>query len=134
MILEQPFDAAVRAAALFVGGEGDDDVAVGLESFLLVANQIGNPQGGLRLVVTRTASVKKTVLLYQLKRLHGPVFAFGFDDIGMGEKQDGFAVAGAVIANNDIALLRDGAAEKDIGIRKAGGFQASGGGLGHRSR
>src|ERR1700720_1988607 len=118
MILEQPLDAAVGAAAFFVGGEGDDDVAIGLKPFLLVANQISNPQRGLRLVVTGAPAVKITIFFDELKRLHGPVFAFGFDDIGMGEKQDGFAGAGAVIANNEIALLRDGAAEKDIGIRK----------------
>jgi hypothetical protein len=35
MILEEPVDAAVGAAAFFVGGEGDDDVAIGWKpSFL----------------------------------------------------------------------------------------------------
>jgi hypothetical protein len=122
MIFDEPLDAAVRTAAFFIGCERDDDVAVGLKPFLLIANQVGNPQGGLCLVVTRAPAVKITLLLGELKRLQGPVFALGFNDIGMREKQDGFAGASAVIADDQIAFLRDRAAEKDIGIRKAGGL------------
>ena len=32
LVLQQPVDAVVGAAAFFVGGERDDDVAVGLEA------------------------------------------------------------------------------------------------------
>ena len=41
MVLEQPLDAhAVAVEDLFVGFEHHDDVAIGLEAFLFVANQV----------------------------------------------------------------------------------------------
>src|SRR5206468_7875042 len=43
MIPEQPGDAIVRATALFICGERDDDVAIGLETLLLVLDQVGDP-------------------------------------------------------------------------------------------
>ena len=53
LVLEQPLDAVVRSAALFVGRERDDDVAIGLEPFALVANEVRDPDRRLRLVVAR---------------------------------------------------------------------------------
>jgi hypothetical protein len=87
----------------------------------------------LRLVVTRAAAVEEAVLLDELKRLHRPVFPLGFDDIGVGKKQDRPACARAVITNDEITFLRNGAADKDIGIGKTRIFQASAGGFGNRS-
>ena len=88
MILEQPIDAVVGAAAFFVGGERHDDVAVGLETLSLVANQVRDPDGRLRLVVAGAASVEEAVLFGELKRIHAPVFALGFDNVGVGEEQE----------------------------------------------
>ena len=65
LVLQQPLDAVVRAAAFLVGGERDDDVAVGLEAFALVANEIRDPDGRLRLVVARAAAVEVAVLLVE---------------------------------------------------------------------
>ena len=58
VIFDQPVDAVVRAAAFFVGGERDDDVAVRLEAFAFVSDQIGDPDGGLRFVVAGAAAVE----------------------------------------------------------------------------
>ena len=63
LVLQQPDDAVVGAAALFVGGERDDDVAVRLEAFTLVANQVGDPDRRLRLVVAGAAAVEVAVAL-----------------------------------------------------------------------
>src|SRR5205085_1092867 len=49
LVLEQPLDAVERSAAFLVGCERDDDVAIGLESLALVANQIRDPERRLRL-------------------------------------------------------------------------------------
>ena len=49
MVLEQPVDSVVRSAAFFIGGEGDDDVAVRLKAFALVADQVGDPDGACAL-------------------------------------------------------------------------------------
>ena len=61
LVLEQPLDAVVRATALFVGRERDDDVAIGLEAFALVANQVGDPDRRLRFVVADAAAVEVAV-------------------------------------------------------------------------
>src|SRR6185436_4460329 len=54
---QKPRHAIVRAG-LLVRGEGDDDVAARNPSFLLVADQVGDPDGGHGLVVAGAAAVK----------------------------------------------------------------------------
>src|SRR5450631_306540 len=132
MVFQQPVDPAVGAAAFFVGGEGYDDVAIGFEAFLFVADHVGDPDGGLGLVVAGATAVEVAVLLDELERVHVPVFAFGFDDVGVGQEQDGLAGASAVVANDQIALLGNGAAYEDVGVGEACGFEASSGGIGYR--
>src|SRR5271157_240699 len=85
MVFQKPIDSVVRAASFFVGGESDNDVAVGLESFFFVLDEVGDPDSSLRLVVTGAAPVKEAVLLDELKRVSAPVFALGFNDIDVGE-------------------------------------------------
>src|ERR1700689_361521 len=96
MIFDEPVDAAVGAAAFFVGGEGDDDVAVGLEAFLLVLDQVGDPDGGLRFVVTGAAAVEVAVFFGEDEGIERPVFAFGFNNVGVSEEQERFFLAPAV--------------------------------------
>ena len=93
LIFDQPLDAIEGPAAFFVGGKGDDDVAVGLKAFALVADQVGDPDRGLRFVVQSAAAVEVTIALDELKRIHAPVFALGFDDISVGEQQDAVCCA-----------------------------------------
>src|SRR6202035_2664989 len=134
MILEQPLDAAVGAPAFLVRRKRNDDISIRLEAFLLIADQVGNPDGGLRFVVSRSAAIEKTVFLRELKRLHRPIFAFGFNHVGVREQQDRLVGTGAAIANDEIALLGNGATQKNVGIGKASGLQSSRGGFGYRSR
>src|ERR1043166_769700 len=134
MILDEPVNAVEGAAAFFIGSKSDDDVAVRNEIFFFVLNKIGNPDGGLGFVVAGTAAVEVAVLLGQLKWINGPIFALRFDDIDVGEKEDGFVFTGTVVTNDEILFFGIGTAEKNIGIRKAGRFQASSGGFRYFSR
>ncbi len=58
MILKQPVDAVVGTTAFLVGGERDDDVAIRLEAFTLVANEVGDPDRCLRFVVASAATIE----------------------------------------------------------------------------
>ena len=132
VILEQPLDSAVGAAALFVGGEGDDDVAVGNEAFALHADEVGDPDGGLVFVVGGAAAVEVAVFLGEDVGVEvgGPVFALGFDYVLVGEEEERLVGAGAVEADNEVLFGGDGAAEEDVGRGEAGGAEACGGGFG----
>ena len=59
MGLDQPVDTVIGPAAFFIGGERHDQVAVRFEAFLLIADQIGDPDGGLGLVVTGAPAIEK---------------------------------------------------------------------------
>jgi hypothetical protein len=133
MILDEPGNAVEWASPLFVGGEGDDDVAVRNEALFFELDEVGEPDGGLRLVIPGTAAVKVAVFFVELERIHAPVFALGFDDVYVREEKKRLAFAGAVIVNDDIFFLGTGAAEEDIGIGKASGSEASCSGFGHGS-
>src|SRR3984957_17010139 len=102
MIFVEPVDATVGAAAFFVGGEGNDDVTVGLEAFLFVLDQVGDPDGGLGFVVAGAAAVEVAVFFGEDEGIERPVFALGFDDVGVGEKEERFLFAGAVIADDEV--------------------------------
>src|SRR6266481_7128483 len=93
MVLDQPINAVVRATAFFVRCERHDDIAVGLEALSPVTNQARDPNRSLRLVVAGAAPIKETIALNQLKRVHAPIFALGFHNIGVGEKQERLAAA-----------------------------------------
>ena len=67
------------------------------------------------------------------KRIHAPVFALGFDDVGVGQQQNRLLRAGAVIADDEVAFLGNGAADENVGVGETGGFQARGGGFGDGS-
>src|SRR5262249_1775769 len=120
-------------AAFFVSGERDDQVAVGLKAFFLVGDEVGEPDSSLCLVVAGAAAVKVAVLLDELEGVHGPVFALGFDNVDMRKEENGLAGTGAVIAHHDVVLGGFGAADEDVGVRKAGGLEACGGGFGDGS-
>ncbi len=96
-------------------------------------NEIGDPDGGLGFVVAGAAAVEVAVLFGEDEGIERPVFALGFDDVGVGEEEERLLLAGAVVADDEVELFVDGAAEGDVGIGEAGGFEASGGGFGDRS-
>jgi len=76
------------SSAFFIGGESHDDVAVGLEALFLVLDHIGDPDGRLGFVVTSAPAIEKTFALNELKGVHAPVFALGFDDINVSEQEN----------------------------------------------
>ena len=121
MVLDQPLDAVVRAAAFFVGGERHDDVAVRPVSFPLVANQVGDPDGRLGFVVGGATAVEISILFDESKRIHAPVFPLGLDHIGVGQKQNRFEPARAVVPHYQVRLRGNGAADEDVGIREPRG-------------
>ena len=133
MIPEQPGDAIVRATALFICGERDDDVAIGLETLLLVLDQVGDPDSRLGLVVSGAAAIEETIALIQLEGIHAPVFSLGFDNINVGQQENRLECSSDVITDDQIGFLWICASQEDIGFGKAGGAQASRGGLGYRS-
>ena len=62
-----------------------------------------------------------------------PVFALGFDDVDVSEEEDGLLLAGAVIADDEVAFVWNGATDGDVGVGEAGGFEACGSGFGDGS-
>jgi hypothetical protein len=131
-ILEQPLDAVVGAAAFFVGRKRHDDVAVRFEAFAFITNEVGDPYGGLRLIVAGAAPIEVAVPLDKLKRIHAPVFAFGFHHVGVCQQQNGFEPAAALVADHQIPLGRNGSAHENGGCGEAGGSQAGGHGFRYR--
>ncbi len=76
-------------------------------------------------VVAGAAAVKVTVFFEELKRIDGPVFTLGFDDVNVGEQEERLALACAVIARNEIEFFGAGAIEEDVFVGKACGFEAA---------
>jgi hypothetical protein len=82
------------------------EIAVGLETLLLVADQVGHERGGHELVVAGATAVEVAVLLEQLERVDRPIRGLGLDDVEVRQQQDRLAYAGAAQASNEIALAR----------------------------
>ena len=119
MVLDQPVDA-IRFAAFLIGGEREDDVAIGLKAFAVQAEE-GLDQDGVGLLhVLGAAAVVVAVFGYELEGVGGPVAAACFDDIEMADEQDGLFAAGAVIADDQILLAVVGAEQLHVRGGKAG--------------
>jgi hypothetical protein len=58
MVLQQPIDAVIGTTAFFVCRERHEEVAIGGEALPLVADEIGDPDRRLGLVVTRASAVE----------------------------------------------------------------------------
>ncbi len=115
-----------RASAsriLLVGLEREDDVAVGLIAFLLVADHVRDERRRHVFVVARAASVEIAVLLDELEGIGGPVLRLRFDDVDMGEEEDRLARAGAVQPGDEVALARRRLEHLHVGVGKACGAQ-----------
>src|SRR5271169_579691 len=70
LVFDQPLNTVVWAASLFVGSKRYDDVPVRPESFAFVADEVGDPDGCLRFVVTGAAAIEIAIFLDELKRIH----------------------------------------------------------------
>ena len=66
------------------------------------------------------AAVEVAVLLGERERIHAPVFALRFDDVGVREQQNGTTASGAAIPHDEIRLRRTRAADEDVGGGEAG--------------
>ena len=121
-----PFDAA----ALFIGGKRENEVAIRLEFFLLQANKSGDQKRVAVLDISSAAAVKVSVLLNELERIHGPIRAARFDHIQMADEQQRLFRARAVNARHHVAFAVVRSQDLDIARRKTGIKQA----LGHRLR
>ena len=119
VIFDEPIDP-VEIAAFFVGGERENQIAVGLVVLFLHANELGDEDGVAFLHVVGAATVEVAVLFDELKRIGGPVFAAGFDDVEMSDEEDRFALAGAMDARDKIFLAVVGAGDDDVVAGEAG--------------
>ena len=87
--LQQPLDAVGTVPAFFIRGEGEDDIPIGRESLAFEADEVGDEESGITLNVLRATAVEVAILFEEFERVDGPVCATGFDDIEMGEEEDG---------------------------------------------
>ena len=106
----------------------------GLKPFALVANQVRDPDRRLRLVVAGAAAVEVAVLLDERERVHAPVFALRFDDVGVREQENGSTPSGAAVANDEIRLGGTRAADEDVRLGESGCLEPPGDGLGDGRR
>ena len=95
VVLDQPIHA-VRGAALFIGGQRQDDVAVRHEAFLLEADQGRDHDGIAVLHVLRAPAVVVTIFLHELKGVGGPVLAPGLNHVEVSDQQHRLVLAAAV--------------------------------------
>ena len=128
-VLHQPLDAVI-VAALFVGGERQDEVAIGPVILLLEADEIGEQEGDVGLHIGSAAAVEPAVGFAKLKGIEGPVLAPGVDHVEMADEEHGLPRAGSVNARDDVLLARIAAGDLDIAGIEPGGFQPCGDGFG----
>ena len=94
VVFQQPLNAErVGVQNLLVGLQRQDDVAIGLVAFLLVADHVGDEGRRHELVVAAAARVIIAVLLDQLERIERPVLAPGRHHVEMRQQQDRLARA-----------------------------------------
>ncbi len=82
----QPGDAAARG--LLVGRQDHDEVPVGNEALLPVADEHRDQRRDTRLVVAGAAAVVVAVLLLEDERVERPVLLAGLDDVHVRHHQD----------------------------------------------
>ena len=104
LILQQPVDAVVRPAAFFIRCQRDDQVAIRPKAFSLVADQVRDPDGRLRLVVGRSPPVEKAVFFNELEWIRAPVLPLRLNDIDVSQQQNWLTRAATVVANHQVVL------------------------------
>ncbi len=135
MMLEQPTRAIMgRVRQFLVGGERQDDVAIGPEPLGDVTDEVGDENRRHGLVVDRAAAAEITVDLLQPEGIEIPVFGLRLYDVDMGNQQQRAQRAGSAQARDQVALARSGRQHADIGSRKAACAQPRRHGLGRPHR
>ena len=132
MVLYQPVNT-ILLAALFVGSQSENDVAVGDVTFLLKADQRGEHNGIAALHILRAAAVIEAVLLDEAEGISSPVLAMSFHYIEVADEQQGFIFPCSAQPNDEILLAVVRAKNLHIGLGKTGIAKALRHGLGCRS-
>ena len=113
VIFDEPV-RAVEVAALFIGGEGEDEVTLGLVAFAVQAQE-GRDEGGVGVFhVLGAAAVVVAVLLVELEGVRVPVGGEGLDDVHVAEEEDGFGAGAAGDADDEVHFAGVGAEEMDV--------------------
>src|SRR5260370_17149401 len=112
----------VGRSAFFIRRESENDIAVGLVSFTLEADQRGDEHGIVDLHVLRAASVEVAVLFDELEWIRCPILAARFDDIQVADNKDRLerGSGGAMQPREHFALAIVRAEDRDLG---GGGFR-----------
>jgi len=120
MIFQQPL-RTVELAAFFVGGEGEDEIALGLVAFAMEPQKCPDKSGIRFLHVLRATAVEVAVLLDELKRICMPVARQSFYYVEMAKKEDGLFASrrSRGDAHNQIHLVRIWAKKMHILRREA---------------
>ena len=129
MLVDEPIDT-VGGAAFLVGGQGEDEIARGLELFALHAQEGGDEGGVVALHVGGAATVEVAVLFAEDEGVEGPVGAAGFDDVEVSQEEDRAPGSRPEQADHEIALADDGGEDLYVARRKSGLAEAGGHGFG----
>ncbi len=123
MIAQQPFDA-VGAARFFVGSERENDVAIGMEIFLVETDQGCDEDrvGGFH--VLRAAAVEVAIALEKLERVDRPILAARFDNVDVADQKDRAMRSGAAQAGDHVSFARIWAEDLHVAGRKSSLAQA----------
>ena len=122
MVLQQPVDA-VRAAALLVRGEREDDVAIGAEAFLLHADEGRHHDGVAVLHILRAAPVEVAVLFDELERIGRPVLAPRLHHVEVPDQQYRLVLTRTAKPHHHVFLAGVRPENGDVAVRKTGGPQ-----------
>ena len=122
LVLQQPVDA-VRAAALLIRREREDDVAVRAEPLLLHADERGHHDGVAVLHVLRAAAVEIAVFFDELEGIGSPVLAPGLHHVEVPDQQDRLMLSRTPQPDHQIFLPGIRPENGDIAVRKTGGPQ-----------
>src|SRR2546430_884718 len=127
MLFEQPVHT-VRRAALLIGGQRENQIAVRQISFPFQADEIGNQDGIAFLHVFCAAAVEVAVFLDEFERIGGPVRSERFDDIKVPDEKDGLTFSGPTKTRDEIFLPFVRPGDLDIAFGEASVAQT----FGHR--
>src|SRR5713226_8996575 len=125
MFPEQPVHA-VEGAALLVGGQRENEVAIRQISFFFQADEIGDQDGVAFLHIFRAAAVEVAVFLDEFEGIGGPVRPERFDDVQVPDKQDGLAFSGSAKTRDEILLAPIGPGYMNVVFGKASVEQTPG--------
>src|SRR5439155_6756270 len=129
MLVEQPIHTVGRAA-LFVGSQRENQIAVRQIPFLFQADEIGDQDGVAFLHVFGTAAVEVAVLLNEFEGIGGPVRTERFHDVEVPDEKNGLAFSGAAKTSDEIFLAFVGTGYFNVVVGETSVAQAFGHGLG----